>query len=453
MPHRMDHNTFVSLAGEDIIERLKLFDQVLLREGITEEFLTLYKIWNYFEKPDSLPNEKKDDGEVPEVSVSFDNQLLLRSASSAELIPSELPPQNETKVKIIPKLLNEKKDDIGMLGVSVSFDNQLFNSASDAKLNPSSNDPIQNESKVKILQNIVVKQPNTDTSYSLPSTSKSIGAYLVEPEKPARKNKRDIERISYAVTSRDYQESFEKKRALQLEKENQKLERKRKREENAAAKALKKTARASDNKNSCFVCKFRTMKNKYLTCDSCKKRIHRRCIPKKYEAYVPAEGDDDLFMCHICYTEESDEDVNSEIESEEDSEIDDRREIGSKIDKESKNNTTVSENQRCKERIETQCEKEKSEAPEDNNSQNLKEHVEKMLEKKHSVVTENVEECKLSDQMEIEEKIYEGKEKDNQNPEMIKNRVEQIRETNTDDEMEIDALFDLFQKEVKNYYK
>ncbi|KAK4872176.1 hypothetical protein RN001_016300 [Aquatica leii] len=164
----------------------------LTREGIPEEFMTLYKMWNYFYKPVSL--------------------------------------------------LNENKDDVGMSEVTVPSEHQS-----------------QNESKIKVIPNIVLKQANTDYSYSLPSTSESIGVFLEEPEKPARKNKRDIERVSFAVTTRNYQESFERKRALKLEEENKKLERKRKKEENAAAKALKKTARISDNNNLCIICKVRSI--------------------------------------------------------------------------------------------------------------------------------------------------------------------------------------------------
>ncbi|XP_050306491.1 uncharacterized protein LOC126743434 [Anthonomus grandis grandis] len=58
-PPRMDYRSFVTLTGEDLIKRCKLFDDLLVKEGITDEFLALYKIWSYFEKPDSLTHVKK----------------------------------------------------------------------------------------------------------------------------------------------------------------------------------------------------------------------------------------------------------------------------------------------------------------------------------------------------------------------------------------------------------
>lgn len=371
MPHSMDYNIFVSLVGEDLIQRFKLFDDLLTREGITEDFLTLYKIWNYFHKPDSLPDKNRDDVVITKVPESCDNILL--------------------------------------------------NSGSDVELNLPTHPP-QNESKVKVVQNIVLNEPNTDSNYCLPSTSKSIGVYLEEPEKPTRKNKRNTERVSFAITSRCYQESFERKRALKLEAENKKMERKRKKEEKAAAKSLKKTAQVSDNNNLCFVCKVRTIKSNFLTCDSCRRRIHHRCVPKKHEAYAPEEGEDDLFICHLCYTEESDEDANSEMESGEDSEIDDGREIDRKIVEQSKNSI-----------------------------ENIKIINNVNIPENHKFLLEIVDECK--DQMDIEEKVDGEKGKSNQNPEIIKSSMRKIPEKNTDDEMEIDELFNMYQTEMKNIYK
>nr|XP_022909351.1 uncharacterized protein LOC111420562 [Onthophagus taurus] len=54
-------------------------------EGFTEEFLTLYKIWSYFEKPDSLPNDKKDDLDMIDVPGSFNNQVLKLTEAEPEL--------------------------------------------------------------------------------------------------------------------------------------------------------------------------------------------------------------------------------------------------------------------------------------------------------------------------------------------------------------------------------
>ncbi|CAG9761244.1 unnamed protein product [Ceutorhynchus assimilis] len=127
----------------------------------------------------------------------------------------------------------------------------------------------------------------TDAATSLlPSTSKRcISDFLTMPDKP-----------------QSYQENFEAKRALKLKEENEKLERKRLREEKAAAKAnletkrVRKSADGITNGN-CFLQKI---------------YIHRHCVPKKHKNHVPDLEDDDLFMCHICYKEDSDDGADSE---------------------------------------------------------------------------------------------------------------------------------------------
>lgn len=164
-------------------------------------------------------------------------------------------------------------------------------------------------------------------------------------------------------------------------------------------------------------------------------------------------------MCHICYrTEESDEYEDFEIESEEGSEIDHQKEIDSEISEESienlkkmeiVNNKTDSENQNIKEGIETKCENESKEI--EGNSINPKEYVERTLEKKQKVVIERVEEYNILNKMEIEEKTKEDKGRSNQNPKIVKDRVRQISETKSDDEMEIDELFNMYQTEIKKY--
>ena len=164
---------------------------------------------------------------------------------------------------------------------------------------------------------------NQNNTPCLPSTSKSIDNYLKMPDKPQRKNKRQTERVSFAITSKSYQQSFEAKRALKLEEENKKLERKRQREEKAAEKATSKKSRKLEVKNEplCFVCnKHLTAKTQFLTCDTCKKNFHYGCIPKKHKKHVPDLEDDDLFMCFNCFKETSEEEESDEETSEETSE-------------------------------------------------------------------------------------------------------------------------------------
>jgi len=418
-PPRMDHRTFVSLTGEDLIKRFKRFDDLLVKEGITEEFLTLYKIWSYFQKPDSLPDDKKDDLDMRGVPRSFDNQVLNATEAESKLDPSGNQPATAPEIKI----------------------------NLDAELNPSENQ-LSKAPKIIVLQNVAIK-PGKDTIHSLPSTSKNISDYLVVPETPTRKNKRNIERVSFAITSREYQESFEKKRALKLELENKKLERKRKREESAAAKALKKTVRDNDKNNSCFVCKVRTIKNNYLTCNGCKKRIHRRCVPKIYDEHVPEESDEDLFMCHMCYTEESDDDdVISEIDSEEDSEMYNEKEFYRSICKESNEDNPDQElkeigNKRdneinAQEKNDNLCDEPKQVDSSEGNEIDVQDET-------NSKVYENPGAIESEEGIEIDDKIK------TDSKTCKKPKMGSEEDLENYDDMDVEDLFNMYQNEIKKY--
>ncbi|XP_030753136.1 uncharacterized protein LOC115880147 isoform X2 [Sitophilus oryzae] len=152
---------------------------------------------------------------------------------------------------------------------------------------------------------------------------KSIVEYLEIPKKPERKAKRNVERVPFAITSKSYQESFEAKRALKLKEETKKLERKRQREEKMSTAKNKKLHKSETKYNQCFICKKSIIKGRRLKCDTCKKDFHERCIPKSHKDHIPVE-DDDLFLCHICYKEESDDNSESN-QSEEGNEVKDLR--------------------------------------------------------------------------------------------------------------------------------
>lgn len=104
-------------------------------------------------------------------------------------------------------------------------------------------------------------ESNASSNKSSPVVMKFqyIGNFLSMPEAPKRKGKRNIERLPFAITSKEYKKIFEEKRALQMETERKKEERKRKREETKQNKMVnvKKTAKnckAKPNEEKCKVC-------------------------------------------------------------------------------------------------------------------------------------------------------------------------------------------------------
>lgn len=57
-----------------------------------------------------------------------------------------------------------------------------------------------------------------------------------------------------------------------------------------------------------------------MRCDDCKAVFHLSCVPSTHKKHIPVE-DDDMYLCHTCYKEESEDDCSeSEKEEEEMSE-------------------------------------------------------------------------------------------------------------------------------------
>ncbi|KAL1516150.1 hypothetical protein ABEB36_000069 [Hypothenemus hampei] len=168
-----------------------------------------------------------------------------------------------------------------------------------------------NSNKINVIQNIVINEADAVTMSSvslsdsliLPSTSKSMNAYLNVPEKCERKSKRHIEPVPFAITSRLFQENFEAKRALKLEEEKNKLERKKIQEEKAATRSVSKNKQRTNSiteSNVFIICKAGVTKNRFLKCNSCHQNFHRRCVPKPFQKKCIRNAEN-LFTCHMCY--------------------------------------------------------------------------------------------------------------------------------------------------------
>ncbi|CAG9771655.1 unnamed protein product [Ceutorhynchus assimilis] len=325
-PDTMDNKTFTNFIGNELIRKFKSFDAILVKEGLNNEFLILHQMWNYFGKPDREDNAIETvNMEVMEYENEEHSSELEEASTRSEALVELNEPSPSKNIQSDAKLSKitgdcETSDPFSIFihtpgGRPEPKTRPLHVNSTDIASNNFGNIKLPQTLKTPSIDNNI-----TDAATSLlPSTSKRcISDFLTMPDKPQRKNKRDVERVSFAITSRSYQENFEAKRALKLKEENEKLERKRLREEKAAAKAnleTKRVLKSADGitNGNCFVCTKQLFKNShYFKCDSCKKYIHRHCVPKKHKNHVPDLEDDDLFMCHLCYKEESDDGADSE---------------------------------------------------------------------------------------------------------------------------------------------
>nr|CAH7762581.1 unnamed protein product [Callosobruchus chinensis] len=210
----MDKKTFINFVGENLITKFKLLDDILT-EGISEEFRTLYNIWMFFGKPNFSSNQISllPEAEASPKTIRVLENIVLKVPNITEAPHDTSTSLTTSTSKIIGSCL-QVPEELGPISMNEVTGN------------------ISQTSDVPVPSPII--DSNNDVTCQTSSSSltrKPIENYLKIPDKPQRKNKRQIERVSFAITSRVYQERLEAKKAAKLKKENEKLERKRKREE------------------------------------------------------------------------------------------------------------------------------------------------------------------------------------------------------------------------------
>jgi tRNA(Ile2) C34 agmatinyltransferase TiaS len=119
-----------------------------------------------------------------------------------------------------------------------------------------------------------------------------------------------MERQSYAITSRRYQEVFEKKKLAKRRAEGKKA-RKRKRVEAkekdklvpAVTTVKRKLFTKTGVDTSCSSCHktITSESGRGLRCDDCSNVFYEKCIPKYHKEHIPISEDGDEFLCHMCY--------------------------------------------------------------------------------------------------------------------------------------------------------
>lgn len=335
--------------------------------GFNDEFLKLHQMWSFLGKPDAIKNDdvrchnlNETNNAVKMTITDAENQTkklgkinVIQNIVVTKATAPETAYENLTSIESPSLDINNNieakslQGSIGALPLALSLpstskcpiqsDTYFIDESANLEQmvsRPESSVAI-NDNEIRFADSGVlnfrspdepadtVSEPNVISPHisSVALKKKSIVAYLEIPNKPERKAKRNVERVPFAITSKSYQETFEAKRALKLQEETKKLERKRQREEKMLATKNKKLHKSETKYNQCFVCEKSIIKGRRSKCDTCKKQFHERCIPKSHKNHIPEE-DDDLFLCHICYKEESDDNYENN-QSEDDDEVKD----------------------------------------------------------------------------------------------------------------------------------
>ncbi|XP_031334621.1 FK506-binding protein 5-like [Photinus pyralis] len=290
----MKYSTFANIVGNEKLEQFKRLDAVLPEGTNNEDFFALFRIWKHFEstkeEPDqiiNLSNEKIDNEDLPQNMIVTDVLSEQESGNTKEadgVIASttdqhittanvEVPENNEDSPQhmIVTDELPEQNSDINTKETDGAISRTTHQQRTTAV--------------VDVANNV------------------SIAEFLDWPDSPKRKGKRETERLPYAVTCNKYQEMLAEKRAKKKEEEEQKNKK----------RALKKEAdevRAKKKKEDQELKEIRKHQQNIKKLEKTQKKASNVSHPT----------DNDTFLCHICYKEESDSDVDTEKEEEQESE-------------------------------------------------------------------------------------------------------------------------------------
>ncbi|KAI4468159.1 hypothetical protein MML48_2g00017945 [Holotrichia oblita] len=248
----MSYSTFLGIVGK---EKVELFEQTdhAANDHEDEHFFTLYRLWKYFN------NNSNQERIVCQRNISE-----IVSSSDLEIALDSSLPQTDGQIQV--EHLQTQEEFV--------------------------EDVTQNEGTV------VVPGETATVQIYRPS---NISDYLVWPESPKRKGKRQTDRLPFALTSQKYKEMLEAKNEAKLNAEKEKERKKREREEAKAAKTQKKMMKSVKIQLKCFIC---NRQKSDLSCDDCKKVYHSKCIPKSHQQHIPYLEDNDQFLCHQCYKED-----------------------------------------------------------------------------------------------------------------------------------------------------
>lgn len=75
---------------------------------------------------------------------------------------------------------------------------------------------------------------------------------------------------------------------------------------------MKNTRKYRENDtNACTICSKTTKSGNRVVCDMCKLIYHTKCVPDKHKIHLSEELDIDLFICHLCYKDDDENDEPS----------------------------------------------------------------------------------------------------------------------------------------------
>jgi len=194
----MDYATFVNIVGKEKVEKYRSMNDIISQEN-NEKSFTLFRLWECFQENRNHTKILSD-----ESRISMENDC------------GQACDQPYTSTGGILETKDLTPDETAI------FTGDQFGTVQNNSLNSHKNGDdyvscseiyaVQSRSSANSKVSCVIKVFQTE----------DMKEFLVWPEIPKRKGKRQMERQPYAITSRRYQEVFEKKKLAKCKEEKEK---------------------------------------------------------------------------------------------------------------------------------------------------------------------------------------------------------------------------------------
>lgn len=306
----------------------------------TEDFQMLHEIYKAFTSVSSRSVSDQDTRQVTEIDpvipeeVSQDDLIQISDLVDLDLCPTKSNPITDQDFQDISTELANKNYECHQLRpdcleqhpqVTLCNNNSVIQQLSQGfqPSIPTVSTPVKgNVTIASLLHEQEIEQISNNTSLQEKSpafkiiSNSQFAPFLTMPKTPERKGKRNTVRFPYAITSDKYRAMFSEQKEKKESALKMKEERKRVREEmktkkenvNPCKKKIKETT------NACKICSKPTKTSNRLCCDICSSIFHVKCVPNKHQQHVPEDITIDLYLCHVCYSEENDDDDNISLE-------------------------------------------------------------------------------------------------------------------------------------------
>lgn len=231
--YSIEYEDFCTIVGPTKLQELQIYEN----EDTDDNFQILHTIYKQFKQSES--NIVPDwDNSIIQVELASDEKEFTENSIIQAKLASDEKEFIEKEIDNMPIIINEhiELEQMGTVCEPTGNDEPITHKQ----------DNTVSKLSYKSSENLSPTVSDKNTTYS----SYQLSDCLMWPKTPERKNKRQVERLPFVITSSGWKKIYGDKQKEKNDKKKRKQERGRKKEENKMAKKLKISSAVGENNNN-----------------------------------------------------------------------------------------------------------------------------------------------------------------------------------------------------------